>query len=55
MSSYLDIFNCPKCKDRRAVFRQSRSAGKVVQTYCCRCRKMVKVKAGLPATEKRKT
>ena len=47
MSLYLDIFKCPN-GHKRAVHRQMRSIGKVVQTYCSTCRKMFKIKAGAP-------
>jgi len=38
MSLYMDTFTCPQ-GHKRAVYRQTRSIGKTVQTYCTTCRK----------------
>lgn len=47
MSLYLDVFKCP-AGHRRSIFRQTRSVGKVVSTYCTTCDKLYKIKAGEP-------
>lgn len=47
MSLYLDVFKCPK-GHTRSVFRQTRSIGKKVATYCTSCNKTFKILANEP-------
>lgn len=47
VSLYLDVFKCPK-NHTRSVFRQTRSIGKKVATYCTACNKMYKILANEP-------
>ena len=46
MPGFMDTAKHDSCGYRFAIYRQGRSAGKVVQTYCPRCSKMFKVLAG---------
>ena len=39
MSMFLTVFTCP-AGHKRAIFRQTRSQGKTVSTYCTTCEKM---------------
>jgi hypothetical protein len=48
MSGFLDIAKHNKCGYEFAIYRQGRSAGKIVQTYCSRCRQSFKTLAGQP-------
>jgi hypothetical protein len=45
---FFDIAKHNKCGYRFAIYRQGRSAGKIVQTYCSRCGQSFKTLAGQP-------
>ena len=43
MSGFLQVWECPKCRERRSTFRMGKSEGRIVPTYCGPSCGMVKV------------
>lgn len=49
MSGFYDTATCSKCGYKFMLYRQGRSAGKIVSTYCPHCEVQFKTQAGTVA------
>ena len=53
MSLYRNVFRCPKGHER-VVYRQTRSIGKTIGTYCTKCHKTYLAFSPGPMKEERR-